>query len=400
MTKSALVSRLLPVLDGFAIEVPSWGFADTGTRFGKYLQDAAAIDLGDKLADAGHVHALTGCCPTVAVHVLWDFKPGEDPKAVAKQAAEKGIRIGSINPNLFQDQEYKWGSFSNADAEVRARALQHCYDSIAIGKAVGSEYLSLWFADGTSYPGQESIRERKRRFEAGLQALHRRLAPGQTMLVEYKPFEPAFYATDIADWGMALLLARKAGPKAKVLVDTGHHYQGQNIEQIVAFLLDEGMLGGFHFNDRRYADDDLTLGSIDPYQIFRIFHEIHGFAADRGAAPKIAYMIDQSHNEKPKIEATLQTVMMAQELYAKAALVDHAALRRAQDAHDVVEAELHLKRAFFTDVTPALEAWRKGRGLAPDPLAAHRKSGYVKQAAAERAQRRRDLGLKSGGGYA
>jgi L-rhamnose isomerase/sugar isomerase len=220
------------------------------------------------------------------------------------------------------------------------------------------------------------------------------------MLVEYKPFEPAFYATDIADWGMAYVLARKAGPRAKVLVDTGHHYAGQNIEQIVAFLLDEDMLGGFHFNDRRYADDDLTLGSIDPYQVFRIFHEIHSFAADRGRAPKIAYMIDQCHNEKPKIEATIQTVMMAQELYAKAALVDHQALRRAQDRHDVVAAELELRKAFFTDVNPALQAWRRAQGLAADPLTAHRKSGYEKAAARDRSRRRRELGMAKAGSFA
>ena len=280
-----LIRRAVDALENFDIETPSWGFADTGTRFGKFFQDAAAIDLNDKLADAGQVHRLTGCCPTVAVHVLWDFKPGEDPKAVARLARRHGVKIGAINPNLFQDQCYKWGSFGNQDPVIRRRALRHCYDSIAIGKAVGSEYLSLWFADGTSYPGQEGIRDRKRRFESCLKSCHDRLAPGQKMLVEYKPFEPAFYATDIADWGMAYVLSKKAGPRAKVLVDTGHHYQGQNVEQIVAFLLDEGMLGGFHFNDRRYADDDLTLGSIDPYQAFRIFHEIHSFTADRGEAP-------------------------------------------------------------------------------------------------------------------
>ena len=399
-TTNTLITRLQPVLDGFAIETPSWGFADTGTRFGKFFQEAAAIDLYDKLADAGHVHALTGCCPTVAVHVLWDFKPDEDPKAVVRLAESHGVRIGAINPNLFQDQDYKWGSFGNVNPAVRDRALQHCFDSIAIGKAVGSEYLSLWFADGINYPGQESIRARKRRFEDCLRAVHKRLAPGQTMLVEYKPFEPAFYATDIADWGMSYVLSKKAGRRAKVLVDTGHHYSGQNIEQIVAFLLDEDMLGGFHFNDRRYADDDLTLGSIDPYQVFRIFHEIHSFSVERGKAPKIAYMIDQCHNEKPKIEATLQTVMMAQELYAKAALVDHQALRKAQDAHDVVTAEMELRKAFFTDVTPALKAWRKSKGLPADPIAAHRKSGYALKAGRERAQRRRDLGLVSGGSFA
>jgi L-rhamnose isomerase/sugar isomerase len=334
------------------------------------------------------------------VHVLWDFKAGEDPKNAVKLAARHGVKIGSINPNLFQDQEYKWGSFGNNDPLVRERALQHCYDSVAIGKAVGSDSVSLWFADGTNYPGQGNIRERKQHFEACLKALHKKLSPQQTMLVEYKPFEPAFYATDIADWGMAYIHAKKAGPRAKVLVDTGHHYQGQNIEQIVAFLLDEDMLGGFHFNDRRYADDDLTLGSIDPYQVFRIFHEIHSFAAERGKAPSIAYMIDQSHNEKPKIEATLQTVVMAQELYAKAALVDQVALKKAQADNNVVDAELELKKAFFADVAPAIKAWRKSRGLPADPLAEHRRSGYEKKAAAERSRRRKELGITQGGAYA
>jgi L-rhamnose isomerase / sugar isomerase len=397
----AQLRRAREALDSFVIETPSWGFADTGTRFGKFFQDASAIDLGDKLADAGHVHRLTGCCPTVAVHVLWDFKPGEDPKAVARLARKHGIKIGAINPNLFQDQCYKWGSFGHNDPSVRERALQHCIDSVEIGKAVGSDYISLWFADGMNYPGQGSIRGRKRTFEESLRILHRKLAPHQTMLVEYKPFEPAFYATDIADWGMALLLAKKAGPRAKVLVDTGHHYSAQNIEQIVAWLLDEGMLGGFHFNDRRYADDDLTLGSIDPYQVFRIFHEIHFFAADRGGRqPDIAYMIDQSHNEKPKVEATIQTVVMAQELYAKAALVDHDALRRAQARNNVVDAELILKRAFFTEVEPALTAWRKANRLAADPLLEHRRSGYERAAAADRKRRRKELGITSGGSYA
>lgn len=397
---SAQLRRAREALDTFAIETPSWGFADTGTRFGKFFQEAAAIDLGDKLADAGHVHALTGCCPSVAVHVLWDFKPGEDPKAVARVARKHGVKIGSINPNLFQDQCYKWGSFGNNDPEVRQRALQHCIDSVEIGKAVGSEYVSLWFADGTNYPGQGSIRGRKQSFEECLRTLHKKLGPRQTMLVEYKPFEPAFYATDIADWGMAYLLAKKSGPRAKVLVDTGHHYSAQNIEQIVAWLLDEDMLGGFHFNDRRYADDDLTLGSIDPYQVFRIFHEIHFFASDRGRMPKIAYMIDQSHNEKPKVEATIQTVVMAQEMYAKAALVDHDALRRAQAKNNVVDAELVLKRAFFTDVAPALAGWRKANTLPADPLAEHRRRGYERTAAADRKRRRKELGIVQGGSYA
>ncbi|MCB1105627.1 MAG: sugar isomerase [Opitutaceae bacterium] len=395
-----LLRRAVEALDTFKVETPSWGFADTGTRFGKFFQDAAAIDMNDKLADAGQVHALTGCCPTVATHVLWDFTPGEDPAKVSRLARKHGVKIGAINPNLFQDQEYKWGSFGHNDPKVRQQALQHCYDSVAIMQGTGSEYLSLWFADGTNYPGQGSIRERKGYFEDCLKALHKKLGPKQTMLVEYKPFEPAFYHTDIGDWGMAYLLAKKAGPRAKVLVDTGHHYNAQNIEQIVAWLLDEDMLGGFHFNDRRYADDDLTLGSIDPYQIFRIFHEIHFFAADRGKMPKIAYMVDQCHNEKPKVEAMLQTVIMAQELFAKAAIVDHVALRKAQAKNNVIDAELILKQAFFTDVAPALAAYRKKNKLPGDPLAEHRRQGYEKKAAADRRARRKAMGISRGGSFA
>jgi len=393
-------ANVLQALDEFAIEIPSWGFADTGTRFGKFVQAAAAIDTADKLADAGAVHKVTGCCPTVAVHVLWDFKPGEDPKAVAATAAGHGVKIGSINPNLFQDQIYKYGSFGNEDASVRGAALRHVLDSIEIGKQTGSQLISLWFADGSNYPGQANIRARKKYFEEALQSAHKALAPDQVLLVEYKPFEPAFYHTDIADWGMSYVLSKKAGPQAKVLVDTGHHYPSQNIEQIVAWLLDEDMLGGFHFNDRRYADDDLTLGSIDPYQIFRIFHEIQYFAFERGKAPEIAYMIDQSHNDKPKIEATIQTVAMAQELFAKAALVDHAKLKDLQVAGSQVDAEEMLRRAFFTDVQPILQEWRKGRNLPSDPLAAFRESGYEAKAAAERTARRKALGISQGSSYA
>lgn len=395
-----LAARVHRALDAFQIETPSWGYADTGTRFGKFFQAAAAIDTADKLADAGHVHKLTGCCPTVAVHVLWDFKPGDDPAAVARQAAEHGVKIGSINPNVFQDQQYKLGSFGNPDEGVRRNALAHCLDSVRLGQQVGSPLVSLWFADGTNYPGQDSVRARKRRFAALLAECHAALSDSQTMLVEYKPFEPAFYFTDIADWGMSYVLSKQAGPRAKVLVDTGHHYPSQNIEQIVAWLLDEGMLGGFHFNDRRYADDDLTLGSIDPYQVFRIFHEVHAYAHDAGRAPDIAYMVDQSHNLKPKIEAMIQTVATAQELYAKAALVDQDALARCQARGEIVDAEELLKRAFHTDVAGALAEWRQGRGLAPDPLRAHRQSGYGERAAADRTRRRLEMGIAQGSSYA
>jgi L-rhamnose isomerase / sugar isomerase len=375
-------------LDGFRIELPSWGFANTGTRFGKFLQPAAAATLEEKFSDAGQVHALTGVCPTLALHVLWDLPDVMVGIAeVARLAARYGVRAGSINPNLFQDQQYKFGSFGNPDPAVRAGAVRHVADSIAIAKAVESRDISLWFADGSNYPGSANIRERRAWFIEGLQASHARLAANQRLLVEYKPFEPAFYHTDIADWGMALLLARAAGPQARVLVDTGHHYLSQNIEQIVAWLLAEGMLGGFHFNDRRYADDDLTLGSIDPYQVFRIFHEIHAYAHDTGTQPDIAYMVDQSHNLKGKIEAMIQTVCVAQELYAKAALVDHDALAQAQRSGDIVRAESILQDAFATDVRPAIREWRASRNLPADPLEAFRASGYLERITEERGSR-------------
>lgn len=387
-------------LDQLKIELPSWGFADTGTRFGKFLQEGAAIDTADKFADAGKVNEVTACCPTVALHVLWDFSESQTPNAVAEIAAENGVRIGSINANLFQDQEYKLGSFGNPDAAIRQRALQHCLDCIQLGQDVDSPYFTLWFADGTNYPGQDSIRERKRRFQEGLRACHATLSPEQIMLVEYKPFEPAFYHTDVADWGMSYLLCKDAGPQAKTLVDTGHHYTSQNIEQIVAWLLDEEMLGGFHFNDRRYADDDLTLGSIDPYQIFRIFCEIHAYADECGKYPDIAYMVDQSHNLKPKIEAMLQTVTTAQDLWLKAALVDRDALRGFQQAGAIVDAENALKSAFHTNVDPLLAEWRASKGIDADPLRAYRESGYGERIASERAKRRKALGIKSETAYA
>ena len=377
-----------PLLDAFKIEVPSWGFADTGTRFGKFPQAAAAATIEEKIEDAGHVHALTGATPTMAVHVLWDFKPDSDPREIAQLAQDRGVRIGSINPNLFQNAEYKFGSCCSPDPDARAMATAHVLDSIEIGKQTDSKLLSFWLADGTNYPGQDDLIARKRRLQAALKQWHDAMTDDMTMLVEYKPFEPAFYATDIADWGMATLLCQKTGPRAKVLVDTGHHLPGANIEQIVAWLLDEELLGGFHFNDRKYADDDLTLGSIDPYAVFRIFHEIRNAAARGVDVDKIAYMIDQSHNLKPKIEAMIQSVVTAQELYLKACLVDREKLEKFQQARDIVGAEETLRRAFFADVSPILQAWRESKGLPADPLQTHRKSDYTDDKARERSARR------------
>ncbi|MFB3827533.1 MAG: TIM barrel protein [Bryobacteraceae bacterium] len=385
--------KLSQALDAFKIETPSWGFANTGTRFGKFLQAAAATNTEEKLSDAGQVNKFTGICPTVAVHVLWDFPRGkESAPEVAALAARHGVRIGAINPNVFQDQCYKLGSFGNPDPEVRGAALRHVLDSVEIAGVTGSRDISLWFADGSCYPGTANIRHRRQWFIECLRKTHAALAPNQRMLVEYKPFEPAFYHTDIADWGMSLLYSRHAGPQAKVLVDTGHHYQAQNIEQIVAWLLAEDMLGGFHFNDRRYADDDLTLGCIDPYQVFRIFYEIHAFEWETGKRADIAYMVDQSHNLKEKVEEMIQTANIAQEMYAKAALVDFAALAKYQAEGALVDAEETLKDAFFTDVRPMIREWRRGKGLPEDPLRAFRESGYLERAAKERGEKNRGAG--------
>jgi L-rhamnose isomerase/sugar isomerase len=337
----------------------------------------------------------------VAVHVLWDFKEGSDPNEVAKIAEANGVRIGSINPNVFQDQVYKFGSAASPNPAARAEAEAHVRHCIEIGRATGSNLLSLWFADGTNYPGQDDIVNRKRRMEDALKAWHDAMPEGMTMLVEYKPFEPAFYMTDIADWGMSYLFSKKAGPNAKVLVDTGHHLPGANIEQIVAWLLDEDMLGGFHFNDRKYADDDLTLGSIDPYAVFRIFHEIRNAAEIHGRdVSNIAYMIDQSHNLKPKIEAMIQTAVTAQELYLKACLVDRGRLQDAQARTDIVDAEECLRQAFWTDVKPLLAEWREARGLAADPMVAYRATGYEARVAQERTEARAARGEVATGSYA
>ena len=380
--------KIFKSLEAFRIELPSWGFANTGTRFGKFIQPAAATTTEEKFSDAGQVHQLTGVCPTVALHVLWDFSDGiRSVDEVKKYADRYRVLPGSINPNLFQDQEYKYGSFGNPDKAVRERALQHTKDSIEIAKQLRCRDVSMWFADGSNYPGTASIRQRKQWFKDCLEEAHKELSPEQRMLIEYKPFEPAFYHTDIADWGMALLLARASGPQAKVLVDTGHHYAAQNIEQIVSWLLSEEMLGGFHFNDRRYADDDLTLGSIDPYQVFRIFLEILYFEWETGKRADIAYMVDQSHNLKGKIEAMIQTVSMAQQLLAKASLVDSRELATAQKKCDLVRAESLLQDAFATDVRPMIREWRGSKGLPQDPMEAFRESGYLERIAKERAPR-------------
>lgn len=388
MIKPDKFGRVSKALDNFQIEIPSWGFANTGTRFGKFIQPAAATSIEEKFADAAQVHALTGISPTLSLHVLWDLPGGVAGVAKIRELELKhGIRAGAINPNIFQSQEYKFGSLCNPSAEIRGRALEHMLQSVEIGKQLGGQDLSVWVADGSNYPGTQSIRRRIGWMQEIFGEVHAALGPGQRLLIEYKPFEPAFYHTDIADWGMALELARNAGPQARVLVDTGHHYQGQNIEQIVAWLLHLGMLGGFHFNDRRYADDDLTLGSIDPYQLYRIFAEILADDEPLKKMASIAFMIDQSHNLKGKMEAMVQSVATAQEIYAKAALVDYERLRELQQECRLVEAEECFRSAFWEDARPLVREWRKARGLPEDPLRALQESGYVERAGEQRAAR-------------
>ncbi|HXT26391.1 MAG TPA: TIM barrel protein [Candidatus Eisenbacteria bacterium] len=388
MTNEKYFDRAWKALDRLHIELPSWGFANTGTRFGKFIQPAAATSIEEKFSDAAQVHHFTGACPTLALHVQWDLPNGlQDAAKVRKLSDHFAIRPGSINPNIFQDQEYKYGSIGNPNAAIRKKALDHILECVKIADQLQCRDISPWFADGSNYPGSQNIRKRIEFFEEGLREVHQALKPGQRLLIEYKPFEPAFYHTDIADWGMAYLLAKQAGPQSRVLVDTGHHYQAQNVEQIVAWLLHREMIGGFHFNDRRYADDDLTLGSIDPYQVFRIFHEIHTYEWEKGSVADIVYMVDQSHNLKGKIEAMIQTVCTAQELYARAALVNHERLAKSQQECSLVDAEETLRGAFWEDTRGAVREWRRSKGIPENPLEAFRQSGYLEQITAERRAR-------------
>jgi L-rhamnose isomerase/sugar isomerase len=370
-------------IQSFAVETPSWGYGNSGTRFKVFPWPGAARTLYEKLADAAVVHRVTGACPTVALHIPWDKT--DDWASIRQEAERLGVHIGAINPNLFQDDEYKLGSLAHPDAAIRRRAVEHVRECIAIAKATGSDIISLWLADGTNYPGQDDLRVRRRRLLESLQMIYADLPPEMRLLIEYKFFEPAFYTTDLPDWGTSLLMATKLGPQAQVLVDTGHHPQGTNIAQIVAQLLDEERLGGFHFNDRKYADDDLIVGSVNPFELFCIFNEITSAAvAGNPNAGRIAYMIDQSHNVEAKIEAMVQSVINIQIAYAKSLLVDRVALHRAQQAGDVLAAYREMQAAYETDVRPLLAEVRRRQGLDPDPIAALRASGYAERVARER----------------
>ncbi|MGW1269412.1 L-rhamnose isomerase [Streptomyces sp. NPDC002491] len=362
-----------------AVETPSWAYGNSGTRFKVFAQQGVPRTPQEKLDDAAQVHAVTGAAPTVALHIPWDKV--EDYSALAKHAEDRGVKLGAINSNTFQDDAYKLGSICHPEAVVRRKAVDHLLECIDIMDATGSADLKLWFADGTNYPGQDDIRGRQDRLAEGLAEVYERLGDGQRMLLEYKFFEPAFYATDVPDWGTAYAHCLKLGPKAQVVVDTGHHAPGTNIEFIVATLLREGKLGGFDFNSRFYADDDLMVGAADPFQLFRIMYEV---VRGGGFTPDVAFMLDQCHNIEAKIPAIIRSVMNVQEATAKALLVDAAALADAQARGDVLEANAVLMDAYNTDVRPLLAEVRGEMGLDPDPMGAYRRSGWAEKIIAER----------------
>lgn len=368
-------------LKALKIETPSWGYGDSGTRFKVFQKEGVPRNPFEKFEDAAQVHNLTGIAPSVAIHIPWDKV--DDYSKLRSHAEGLGLTIGAVNPNLFQDEEYMLGSVTNADAAIRRKATDHLLECVDIAKETGSRDFSLWFADGTNYPGQGHIRKRKAWMNEALAEMYKAMTPDMRMLIEYKCFEPAFYHTDLADWGMAYNLAQKLGPQAEVLVDTGHHLPGANIEHIVAYLIDEKRLGGFHFNSRKYADDDLIVGSVNPYELFLIFYQILDAAGDSDAAIRqnvdnIAYLIDQSHNIEQKIPAMLRSVLNVQTQFAKALLINHDEVDEAASRNDVLGAEDAVRRAFEFDVTPLLHAIREEQGLPLDPMKAYLSSSYGK----------------------
>ncbi|MET7975241.1 L-rhamnose isomerase [Streptomyces mirabilis] len=376
MTELAAVKTALKTQ---AVETPSWAYGNSGTRFKVFAQPGVPRNPREKLDDAAQVHAFTGAAPTVALHIPWDKV--DDYGALAKYAQERGLKLGAINSNTFQDDDYRLGSICHPDAAVRRKALDHLLECVDIMDATGSKDLKLWFADGTNYPGQDDIRERQDRLAEGLAQVYERLGNDQRMLLEYKFFEPAFYMTDVPDWGTAYAHCLKLGPKAQVVVDTGHHAPGTNIEFIVATLLREGKLGAFDFNSRFYADDDLMVGAADPFQLFRIMYEV---IRGGGFTPDVAFMLDQCHNIEAKIPAIIRSVMNVQEATAKALLVDGAALVDAQRTGDVLAANAVIMDAYNTDVRPLLGEVREELGLDADPVSAYRRSGWGEKIAADR----------------
>jgi L-rhamnose isomerase/sugar isomerase len=364
-------------LASLAVETPSWGYGDSGTRFGVFPQPGRPRDVFEKLEDAAEVHRLTASAPAVALHFPWDQV--EDLRALRDRLSELGMRVGAVNPNLFQDPDYRLGSLCNPDAGIRRKALDHLVECVQVATALGSTAQSLWLADGTNYPGQDDLRARRERLQGALSELYAALPPEQELLIEYKLFEPAFYATDIADWGSALLLCQRLGDRARVLVDLGHHAQGVNVEQIASILAAERRLGGFHFNNRKYADDDLIVGSVNPFELFLIFVEL---VQEGQRLPRLT--IDQSHNVEAKVEAMVLSIVNLQEAYAKALLVDRRALADRQQQGDVLGGHELLLEAYVQDVRPLCAKVRAKAGAAADPVAELRAMGYAARAATTR----------------
>jgi L-rhamnose isomerase/sugar isomerase len=377
-TKGVDLNNVEDRLRSQRIETPSWGYGNSGTRFKVFPQPAVPRDPFEKFEDAAQVHRLTGVCPSVAIHIPWDAV--EDYGELKDHAESLGLRIGAVNPNLFQEEEYSLGSVCNPNPAVRRTATNHLIECVEIGREVGSDVLSLWFADGTNYAGQDTFVERRHRMQECLSEAYEVMPENMRMLLEYKPFEPAFYHTDLSDWGAALTMCQRLGKRAEVLVDLGHHLQGTNIEHIVALLLDEGRLGGFHFNNRKYADDDLIVGSVNPFELFLIYVEL----VEAEESTRIDYMIDQAHNIEPKIEAMILSVTNLQEAYAKALLVDRRALTESQLSGDVLAAHRTLLDAYSTDVRPLCAKVREDLGGSADPVADFRQSGHLEKATEER----------------
>lgn len=370
-----------PRLAALQIEVPSWAFGNSGTRFKVFAQPGVPLDAYEKVADAAKVHELTGLVPSVALHIPWDRV--DDFGALRAHAESLGVRLGTINTNTFQDDDYKLGSLCHVDERIRSKAIAHAIDCVAIMDETGSRDLKVWLPDGLNYPGQADLRGRQDRLADSLTRIYARLGDHQRLVLEYKFFEPAFYATDVPDWGTAYVQCLALGERAVVCLDTGHHAPGTNIEFIVMQLQRLGRLGAFDFNSRFYADDDLMVGAADPFQLFRIMHEVvRGGGLGEGSS--VSFMLDQCHNIEAKIPGQIRSVLNVQEMTARALLVDHDALAQAERDGDVLAGNAVLMDAFYTDVRPRLAEWRASRGLPADPVAAYRASGYAESIAAAR----------------
>ncbi|MET0977017.1 MAG: L-rhamnose isomerase [Leifsonia sp.] len=378
----SLSPETLALLEQQEIELPSWAFGNSGTRFKVFTTPGTPRTPEEKIADAATVNRYTALAPKVALHIPWDKV--DDYSALRAFAEDQGVALGTINSNTFQDNDYKFGSLTHIDAGIRQKAIDHHFECIDIMHATGSRDLKIWLADGTNYPGQGDLRGRQDRLNDSLQQIYARLGDDHRLVLEYKFFEPAFYHTDVPDWGTSYAQVATLGDKAMVCLDTGHHAPGTNIEFIVMQLLRLGKLGSFDFNSRFYADDDLIVGAADPFQLFRILYEVVR-GGGYGPGSPVAFMLDQCHNVEDKIPGQIRSVLNVQEMTARALLVDSAALTAAQEAHDVLGANGILMDAFYTDVRPDLAAWRESRGLAGDPMAAYAASGYQQRIAEDRA---------------